>query len=88
MVTDLAEEYDGRVTVLGIGSLDSGDAIAGFADEAPGVTHLTDPDGELWQRFGIVEQSSFVVLDASGEEVHRSGYADDDGLGDAVAEVA
>lgn len=87
MVTDLAEEYGDRLTVLGIGSLDSADAIAGFVDEAPGVTHLSDPDGELWTRFGIAEQSSFVVLDAEGDEVLRTGYADDDALGDAVAEV-
>lgn len=87
MVTDLVEEYGDRLTVLGIGSLDSADAIAGFVDEAPGVTHLSDPDGELWTRFGIAEQSSFVVLDADGDEVLRTGYADDDALGDAVAEV-
>lgn len=87
-VTGLAEQYDGRVSFVGIGSLDSGDAIAGFAEDWPAVTQLTDPEGDLWKRFGIVEQSSFVVLDADGEEVLRTGYADDGEVADAVASVA
>jgi thiol-disulfide isomerase/thioredoxin len=86
-VTDLAEEYADRVTVIGVGSLDSGDAIAGFADEFPALTHLSDPDGDLWQRFGVAEQSSFVVLDADGKEALRTGYADDDELAGTVADL-
>ncbi len=87
-VTRLAQEYAGDVSFIGVGSLDSGDAIAGFADEFPALTHLSDPDGALWQRFGIAEQSSFVVLDADGGEALRTGYADDDELADTVADVA
>lgn len=88
MVTGFVDEYGEDLAVLGVGSLDSESAIAGFADDAPGVTHLSDPDGELWKRFGIAEQSSFVVLDAAGEEVLRTGYADDGSVEDAVAGVA
>ena len=87
-VTRLAEEYADEVSFIGVGSLDSGDAIAEFAEEFPAVTHLSDPDGELWQRFDIAEQSSFVVLDAEGGEALRTGYADDDELADTVADVA
>ena len=54
----------------------------------PGPVHLSDPDGELYQRFGIAEQSSFVVLDAAGDEVLRTGYADDDELAGTVADLA
>jgi thiol-disulfide isomerase/thioredoxin len=86
-VAALAEQYGDRVTVVGVGSLDSGDAIAGFADDFPDMVHLSDPDGDLWKRFGIVEQSSFIVLDADGEEALRTGYAGDDELADAVAAV-
>lgn len=84
-VTGLAEEYAGAVSFLGVGSLDSGDAIAAFGEGVGGMTHLSDPDGKLYQRFGIAEQSSFVVLDADGTEVLRTGYADDDKLEGTVA---
>lgn len=73
-VSSLVAEYGEDLAVIGIGSLDSGSAIAGFADDVRGPLHLSDPDGALWKRFRISEQSSFVVLDAQGKEVLRSGY--------------
>lgn len=86
-VRALADEYD-DLAVIGVGSLDSTDAIAGFASDVPGVTHLSDESGDVWKRFGITEQSSFVVLDAEGQEVLRTGYSDDDAVADAVADLA
>lgn len=87
-VASLVEEHGDDVTFLGVGSLDGEEAIAAFAEEVPGVTHLSDPDGELYQRFGIAEQSSFVVLDAEGGEVLRTGYGDDDELAGVVDDLA
>ncbi|GAA4685330.1 TlpA family protein disulfide reductase [Nocardioides nanhaiensis] len=87
-VEALVEEHGDDVAFLGVGSLDGEEAIAGFAEEVPGVRHLSDPDGELYQRFGIAEQSSFVVLDAEGGEVLRTGYGDDDELAGVVDELA
>ncbi len=86
-VEALAAQYGDDLAVVGIGSLDSGSAIAGFADDVQGPTHLSDPDGELWKRFRISEQSSFVVLDAQGREVLRTGYNDDDELAAAVEKL-
>lgn len=83
-VQDLAQTYGDRVGVVGIGSLDSAEAIADFAGDADGVTHLEDVDGELWTRFGVAEQSSFVVLDAAGEVVFEAGYGGSDDLGAEV----
>ena len=83
-VQDLAQTYGDRVGVVGIGSLDSAEAIADFAGDADGVTHLEDVDGELWTRFGVAEQSSFVVLDADGEVVFEAGYGGSDDLGAEV----
>jgi thiol-disulfide isomerase/thioredoxin len=79
-VQDLAQAYGDRVDVVGIGSLDSAEAIADFAGDVDGVTHLEDVDGVLWQRFGITEQSSFVVLDADGEVAFEAGYGGEDDL--------
>lgn len=87
-VTGLAEQYGAEVAFLGVGSLDGAEAIAGFAADVPALTHLSDPDGALYERFGIAEQSSFVVLDPAGGEVLRTGYAEDDALAGTVAEIA
>ncbi len=66
-VETLAADYGSAMTVIGVGSLDSAEAIADFADEVDDFTQLEDVGGELYRRFGIVEQSSFVLLDAGGE---------------------
>ncbi|MDE0778511.1 MAG: redoxin domain-containing protein [Nocardioides sp.] len=87
-VTGLADQYGDDVAFVGVGGLDGTDAIRAFADDVPGLTHLSDPGGDLYQRFGISEQSSFVVLDAAGGEALRTGYANDDALSAVVADVA
>ncbi|HEV2797957.1 MAG TPA: redoxin family protein [Nocardioides sp.] len=79
-VEALEKEHAGEVNVIGVGSLDSAEAIAEFADDVSGVTHLEDVDGELWRRFGVTEQSSFVVLDADGTVVLEAGYGGTDDL--------
>jgi thiol-disulfide isomerase/thioredoxin len=87
-VETLAEEYEGEVAVIGVGSLDSAEAIAAFAADVEGVTHLEDVDGALYRQFGIAEQSSFVLLDADGEVAFETGYGGSDDLADEVADVA
>ena len=87
-VTDLAATYGEDVAFVGVGGLDGSDAIRAFAEDVPGLTHLSDPSGALYQRFGIAEQSSFVVLDAGGSEALRTGYSDDDALSGVVAGLA
>ena len=88
-VTDLAETYGDDIAFVGVGGLDPDEgAIEDFAENLPGLTNLSDTDGKLYQRFGIAEQSSFVVLGADGEEVLRTGYSDDDQLAGAVEELA
>ncbi len=87
-VAGLADTYGSDVAFVGVGGLDGTDAIKAFADDVPGLTHLSDPSGELYKRFGISEQSSFVVLDAAGGEALRTGYSDDDALAGVVADLA
>ena len=86
-VEDLAGTYGDEVSVVGIGSLDSAEAIADFARDVEGITHLEDADGVLWQRFGVTEQSSFVVLDADGEVAFEAGYGGEDDLAAEVEAV-
>lgn len=86
-VEGLAAEHEGDIAVVGVGSLDSEAAIADFAGDVEGVTHLVDTEGALWQKFGVAEQSSFVLLDADGEVAFEAGYGGSDELGDRVAGV-
>ncbi len=41
----------------------------------------------MWRHFGVVEQSTYVVLDADGEVVSE-GYLDDAELADMVSDLA
>ncbi len=87
-VAALADEYGDDVAFVGVGSLDQSGAIEDFAADVPAdFPHLTDPDGEVWRHFGIVEQSTFVVLDADGGSV-AEGVLGDDELADVVADLA
>ena len=86
-VQGLADDYEGELNVVGVGSLDSAEAIADFAGDVPGITHLEDVDGELWQRFGVTEQSSFVLLDEDGAVAFEAGYGGTDDLDARVEDV-
>ena len=86
-VEALANEYGPDLAVVGVGSLDSADAIQDFANDTPGVSQLSDPDGALWRHFGIAEQSSYVLLDATGKQVLKSGYGGQADLEQRVADV-
>ncbi len=79
-VEALAADYGADINVIGIGALDSAEAIAEFAGDVDGLTHLEDVDGVLWKRFGVTEQSSFVVLDTDGTISHEAGYGGSDDL--------
>jgi thiol-disulfide isomerase/thioredoxin len=70
VVAALAEEYAGRVAVIGVGGL-SGDvrAMREFVERGGvgGLTHLADTDGTIYARFGVTQQYDNGVLDESGE---------------------
>jgi thiol-disulfide isomerase/thioredoxin len=86
-VEKIASDHKGTLSVVGVGSLDSAGAIRGFAQDTTGVTHLTDESGTVWKHFRVKQQSSFVLLDASGTKVFSSGYGGSNELDDRVADV-
>jgi len=85
-VETLAQEYAGRVNVVGVGGLADPADIRDFARQVEGPMHLVDEDGEIWRHFDVTAQSTYVVLDADGAVVSE-GYLDDDALADQVAEL-
>ncbi len=86
-VSELAETYAGQVAVVGVGGLDDRDAIDDLAGRIPHVTHVVDPDGEVWKHFGVTAQSSYTVIDADGE-ILSERYLDDGEISDLVARLA
>lgn len=83
----LAQEYAGEVAVVGVGGLAEEQSIADVAARIDGPTHLVDPAGEVWQHFGVDEQSSYLVIDEDGRVV-STGYLDDPVLADLVATLS
>ena len=77
-VTDLHAEYGDRLGILGVGGLGSNADMHEFvADlEVGAIRTLDDEAGVLWRRFGITEQSTYVLVDRAGT-VKRTGYLDD-----------
>ncbi|WP_250002667.1 redoxin family protein [Actinoplanes sp. M2I2] len=80
-VQTLQEEYEGRLSFLGIAGLGGNKEMHQFvADlEVSNVTHLDDGAGKIWKKFKITEQSLYVVLDRAGKVV-TTGYLDDQQL--------
>ncbi len=86
-VSALAEQYAGEVAVVGVGGLDGRDAISEVAADIPHVTHLLDPEGDVWRHFRVNAQSTYEVISADGEIISE-GYLDDTELNDLVARLA
>jgi thiol-disulfide isomerase/thioredoxin len=83
-VNELAKQYTGRVSLVGVAGLDqSTSAMKDFVSQAEvgDVPHLNDRAGVLWKRFAIKEQSTFVMINRSGA-VMQTGYMDSVTLAD------
>lgn len=86
-VSELAEKYDGKVAVVGVGGQDSRAAIEELAERIPHVTHLVDSEGEVWKHFRVTAQSTYEVIAADGEIIAQ-GYLDDDELVSLVNQLS
>ncbi|WP_020386048.1 redoxin domain-containing protein [Kribbella catacumbae] len=85
----VASDYQGRANVVGVAGLDKAEAMRGFVSDQKvgGFPHLSDETGTLWKRFGITEQSVYVVLDAKGNKVFSGILPAGEGLAGKVAEL-
>jgi len=77
-IADLQEQYADRLNILGIAGMGNNKDMHEFVSdlEVGAVPHLDDEPGKLWKKFGITEQSTYVILDRSGKVVVTS-YLDD-----------
>jgi thiol-disulfide isomerase/thioredoxin len=78
-----------KVTMVGVGGLDQESAMQGFVDDTGtgDLTHLSDPDGTVWQKFEVTYQHTYVLIDAAGE-VQFTGSLDREDLLRRVDELA
>ncbi|MEU4240633.1 redoxin domain-containing protein [Actinoplanes sp. NPDC026619] len=77
-IGDLADEYQGRIGILGIAGLGENKAMHEFVSDfsLAKVPHLDDRAGKIWKKFKITQQSWYVFLDRNGTVV-KVGYLDD-----------
>jgi thiol-disulfide isomerase/thioredoxin len=87
-VTDMQATHGDRLGILGIAGLGGNAEMHEFvADMEVGtVTNLDDAAGTLWKRFGITEQSTYVLVDRAGSVV-GTGYLDHQELTARVASL-
>lgn len=65
-------QYNGPVTVIGIGSLDEASRISQFVERHDlGFDNIEDPDGSLRQRLGVRGQPNWVFVDGETGKVER-----------------
>jgi thiol-disulfide isomerase/thioredoxin len=77
-VTDLQADYGDRLGILGVAGMGSNADMHEFVTDLDvgGIRNLDDAAGGLWRKFGITEQSTYVLVDRAGKVV-TSGYLDD-----------
>lgn len=88
-VAAVQQENADRVNVVGVAGLGSGDdAMRRFAQDTgiEGFPQLADDAGEVWQRFEVVSQQYYVLLDSTGKIVHKGSLSQAD-LRERVAEL-
>ncbi|TDO36303.1 thiol-disulfide isomerase/thioredoxin [Kribbella sp. VKM Ac-2527] len=85
-VLSVQQVYAGRIGILGVAGLDDLNNMQPFVDRTmtAAITHLGDPDGAIWRRFEVTQQSTYVLLDAQGN-VTFTGVIGGDELRDKVA---
>ena len=85
-VRKAVETHGNRVAIVGVAGLDKAAAMPEFIRLAKvqAIPHLSDEPSEVWKRFGITAQSTFVLIDANGKITFR-GRLDADEIPDRVA---
>jgi thiol-disulfide isomerase/thioredoxin len=77
-VTNVQDEYGEKLNILGIAGMGGNAEMHEFVDDLDvgSVRNLDDEAGTVWKKFGITEQSTYVLIDRAGTVV-STGYLDD-----------
>lgn len=72
---EVSETYGEQVRIVGVPGLADVDDMIQFVD-ATGtdvIDHIPDPDGEIWNRFGVSRQRTYVLINGDGT-TRTTGY--------------
>lgn len=78
-VARLAGEYDGKVAIVGVGGLGKPGDMRGFVKEnkTGRFVNLADEAGDVWRKFGVKQQHTYVLITADGTIAHTGGLTGD-----------
>ncbi|MGP3949565.1 redoxin domain-containing protein [Streptomyces sp. 7N604] len=85
----VAKEFEGKANVVGVAGLDKPAAMKDFVASAKvgAFPNLSDEPGDIWKKFEITEQSTYVVLDKDGKTVFTGNLPAGKGLADKVSKL-
>ncbi len=72
---EVQAQFGDDVQIIGIPGLADADSARSFVErtQSGSIIHIDDPGGELWQRFGVTEQRTYVLVNDDGTTQIR-GY--------------
>ncbi|GIJ78561.1 Thiol-disulfide isomerase or thioredoxin [Micromonospora phaseoli] len=88
-IAEIEPGFRETVPIIGIAGLGERKAMTDFVTEfelGP-MPQIEDRAGELWRRFEVVEQSTFVIIDRDGRVIHQ-GWLDGEDLTRRVTALA
>ncbi|GIJ76718.1 Peroxiredoxin [Micromonospora phaseoli] len=80
-VAAVQRDLSGRVHVIGVAGLRSGDAAMDRFVADAGITgfpNLADDKGDVWKKFGVTTQEHFIIIDKAGTIVHDGPLSGED----------
>ncbi|GIJ21153.1 redoxin domain-containing protein [Micromonospora lutea] len=88
-IAEIEPGFRATVPIIGVAGLGERKAMTDFVTEfelGP-MPQIEDRAGTLWRRFGVVEQSTFVIIDRDGRVIHQ-GWLDGEDLTRRVTALA
>jgi thiol-disulfide isomerase/thioredoxin len=72
-LTDVAPRYQGKVDIVGVAGMGREQEMRKFVSDyqVGSFPHLSDGAGTVWRKFGITEQSVYVLIDRTGKVTHK-----------------
>ncbi len=72
---EVAEKYGDQVNIVGVPGLAGLGDINEFVDDTGTdlIEHIPDESGDLWRRFGVIEQRTYVLVNDDGT-TRTTGY--------------
>lgn len=74
-IRQLADEHSGEITFIGVAGLGKASDMPAWVEEMKvgSLTHVADEDGDVWRKFGVKTQRTFVLISSDGTIAHNGG---------------